>query len=197
MRRSTLSSSRRGFLKTAAATAAGVALSAWAFRDAPAITAAEAGRPQALQGLDFGDPADGSVVVWSRSDRPSRMLVDWSYDESFANARRIAGPHALDTTDFTARQAIEGLEAGSDVFVRVSFQSLDNARALSAPVTGRFVGQWDDHEVTNNWSDSKDLSADPSSSSSTCGRTAARTPTTCRERRAARRCSSAASRWTG
>src|SRR5689334_671212 len=139
MRKPIQPSSRRGFLKTAAVTAAGISLPGWAFRRAPAIVAAEAARPQALQGLHFGDPADGSVVVWSRSDRPSRMLVDWSYDESFANAYRLVGPHALDTTDFTARQAIEGLEAGSDVFVRVSFQGLDNARALSEPVTGRFV----------------------------------------------------------
>ena len=101
------------------------------------MSAAE--RPQALQGLHFGDPADGSAVVWSRSDRPARMLVDWSYDESFGNARRIIGPHALDTTDFTARQDLVGLEPGSDVFVRVMFQSLNNDRALSEPVLGRFV----------------------------------------------------------
>jgi alkaline phosphatase D len=132
-------SSRRGFLKAATVTAAGAALPAWAFKRAPAIIAAEAERPQALQGLHFGDPADGSAVVWSRSDRPSRMLVDWSYDESFANARRIVGPHALETTDFTARQSLEGLEAGSDVFVRAMFQGLDNGRALSEPVVGRFV----------------------------------------------------------
>ena len=132
-------SSRRGFLKATAVTAAGLAVPAWALNGAPAIIASPAERPQALQGLHFGDPANGSVVVWSRSDRPARMLVDWSYDESFANARRLIGPHALDTTDFTARQALEGLEAGSDVFVRVSFESLDNARATSEPVLGRLV----------------------------------------------------------
>ena len=137
--RSLMPPSRRGFLKAATVTAAGVALPAWAVNRAPAIVAAEVDRPQALQGLHFGDPANGSAVVWSRSDRPARMLVDWSYDESFANARRIIGPHALDTTDFTARQALDDLEAGSDVFVRVTFQSLDNARALSEPVVGRFV----------------------------------------------------------
>lgn len=91
-------STRRGFLKTATVTAAGVAVPAWMARRAPAVIAAEAQRPQALQGLHFGDPADGAAVVWSRSDRPSRMLIDWSYDESFARARRIVGPHALDTT---------------------------------------------------------------------------------------------------
>jgi len=137
--RSPISSSRRGFLKAATVTAAGMALPAWALKRAPAIVAAEAERPQALQGLHFGDPADGSAVVWSRSDRPARMLVDWSYDESFAHARRLIGPHTLDTTDFTARQDLIGLEAGSDVFVRVMFQSLNNDRALSEPILGRFV----------------------------------------------------------
>jgi alkaline phosphatase D len=131
--------SRRGFLKAATVTAAGVALPAWAVKNAPAIIVSAAERPQALQGLHFGDPAAGSAVVWSRSDRRARMLVDWSYDESFANARRLIGPHALETTDYTARQALDGLEAGSEVFVRVAFQSLDNDRAVSEPVLGRFV----------------------------------------------------------
>ena len=76
--------------------------------------------------------------MWSRSDRSARMLVDWSYDEQFRDAQRIRGPHALETTDFTARQAIDGLEPGSDVFVRVSFQSLANDRAVGEPVIGRF-----------------------------------------------------------
>ncbi|HKB11816.1 MAG TPA: alkaline phosphatase D family protein [Vicinamibacterales bacterium] len=133
-------SSRRQFLKAGAATAAGVVLPAWSLtRGAPAIIAAEADRPQALQGLHLGDPHDGSIVVWSRSDRSARMFVEWSYDEQFREVQRIRGPHALETTDFTARQAIEGLEPGSDVFVRVSFQSLTNDRVIGAPVTGRFV----------------------------------------------------------
>src|SRR5262245_26496428 len=134
------SSSRRRFLKAGAATAAGVMLPAWDFvKGAPAIIAADSERPQALQGLSLGDPNDGSVIVWSRSDRPARMLVDWSYDELFRDATRIRGPHALDTTDFTVRQAIDGLTPGSDVFVRVSFQSLDNDRAIGEPVIGRLV----------------------------------------------------------
>src|SRR5262245_18354125 len=133
-------SSRRRFLKTSVATAAGAMLPHWALtKKAPAIIAAESERPQALQGLHFGDPADGSVVVWSRSDRPARMDVEWSHDEQFRDVSRIVGPHALETTDFTARQSIGGLEAGSDIFVRVSFQSLNNDRVLSEAVTGRFV----------------------------------------------------------
>jgi alkaline phosphatase D len=133
-------SSRRRFLKTSLTTAAGVVLPRWSLaQGAPAIVVSDEERPQALQGLHFGDPGNGSVIVWSRSDRPARMLVEWSHDERFKEARRIVGPHALETSDFTARQALQGLEAGSDVFVRVTFQGLDNARALSEPVTGRLV----------------------------------------------------------
>src|SRR5262245_11348074 len=135
-----ISRSRRRFLKVGAATAAGVALPAWSLtKGAPAIVAAEADRPKALQGLHFADPSDGSIVVWSRSDRSARMLVEWSYDEQFREVTRLRGPHALEPTDFTARQAIDGLEPGSDVFVRVSFQSLNNDRAIGEPITGRFV----------------------------------------------------------
>ena len=133
-------SSRRRFLQASAATVAGVALPNWTLaQSAPAIVTSDAERPQALQGLQFGDPSNGSVIVWSRSDRPARMLIEWSYDEQFNDAYRLIGPYALDTTDFTARQDLSGLEPGSDVFVRVSFQSLNNDRALSEPVTGRIV----------------------------------------------------------
>jgi hypothetical protein len=72
-------SSRRRFLQASAATAVGAALPVWSFsKGAPAIIAAEDERTRALQGLHFGDPSNGSVVVWSRSDRPARMLVEWS-----------------------------------------------------------------------------------------------------------------------
>jgi alkaline phosphatase D len=137
-------SSRRRFLKTSMVTAAGVVLPRWTVPGALAIITSDEERPQALQGLHFGDPGNGSVVVWSRSDRAARMLIEWSYDERFEDVHHLVGPHALDTTDFTARQGLRGLEAGSDVFVRVFFQSLNNDRAISEPVTGRFVVPPDD-----------------------------------------------------
>ena len=56
-------SSRREFLQASVATAAGAVLPAWSLtRRAPAIIAAESERPQALQGLQLGDPSNGSVV---------------------------------------------------------------------------------------------------------------------------------------
>ena len=139
-------------------TAAGLVVPAWtpaAGTRAPAIVTAQRARPEVRQGLQLGDPAAGSVVVWSRSDRPARMLVEWSYDERFTAADRVVGPYALETTDFTARHDISGLTPGRDVFVRVSFESLDNDRAVSEPVTGRFVvapaDNPDDRDLRFHW----------------------------------------------
>jgi alkaline phosphatase D len=122
--------SRRHFLQRTSAFAAALA--------APPLVAAESSRPIAAQGLQLGDPLGDRLMVWSRADRPARMLVEWSPDESFSsNVSRIVGPYALESSDFTGRQEIAGLAAGRDAFVRVSFQGLDNERSLSAPVVGR------------------------------------------------------------
>jgi alkaline phosphatase D len=121
---------RRRFLKGSTAFAAALA--------APPLIAAEASRPVAAQGLQLGDPIDGRMMVWSRADRASRMVVEWSADERFANdVTRIVGPYALDGSDFTARQEIAGLPRGREVFVRVSFQGLDGERSVSEPIVGR------------------------------------------------------------
>ncbi|MEO7273773.1 MAG: alkaline phosphatase D family protein [Vicinamibacterales bacterium] len=130
--------SRRAFLQTGLVSAAGIAVPGWTARAASVVTS-DAERPQVLQGLTLGDPHDGAVVVWSRTDRPARMLVEWSYDEQFREVQRLIGPYALETTDFTARQGLTGLEPGSDVFVRVAFESLTNDRARSAETAGRLV----------------------------------------------------------
>lgn len=120
---------RRQFLATGALGLAAVA--------APSIVAAQSARPVAAQGLQFGDPLPGRSIVWSRADRPSRLIVEWSTQASFANATRIVGPHALEGSDFTVRQDLVGLPMGQEVFVRASFQGLDSARTLSEPVLGR------------------------------------------------------------
>ncbi|WP_199320340.1 alkaline phosphatase [Leptolyngbya sp. FACHB-261] len=52
------------------------------------------------------------------------------------NARRIVGPEALDSSDFTARVDLTGLPAGQQIFYRVSFQDLADSSLTSAPVTG-------------------------------------------------------------
>ncbi len=131
---------RRLFLKQGALALGSTTLlkPVWA-QTAPAIVTSDSARPLAEQGLQFGDPRCNAMMVWSRADRPSRMLVEWSLDESFKTVNKLVGPYALPGTDFTARQDLVGLPAGQEVFVRVQFQGLDNARALSEPVLGHFT----------------------------------------------------------
>ena len=137
---------RRRFLQLGSTALTGAALPAWvAAQGAPAIIGADGSRPRALQGVQFGDPTEGSVLVWSRSDRPARMQVEWSLDRHFHQARKLVGPYALEEGDFIARQDLADLPDDREVFVRVSFQALDRARTLSEPVVGRIVTPPADH----------------------------------------------------
>ncbi len=131
---------RRRFIQLGSAALGAAALPRWAAaQGAPAIVPLDSSRPIAAQGLQLGDPAGDSLLVWSRSDRASRMIVEWSLEPQFAQATRIVGPYAIEASDYTARQDITGLPAEREVFVRVSFESLHNARAVSEPLLGRCV----------------------------------------------------------
>lgn len=105
---------------------------------APALITAEASRPATSWGLQIGDVCGSRAVVWSRTDRPSRMRVEWALDDSFNHAREIRGPHALEISDFTARVDLTALPPDRQVFLRVTFESLEDASAVSEVVTGRF-----------------------------------------------------------
>jgi len=124
---------RREFLKLGAA-----AIAAARQDRAPAIITRDAARPGVPCGVATGDVADGQAIVWSRSDRPSRLVVEYSTTSSFANARRIVGPAALEDTDFTARVDLTDLPAGQRISYRVLFQDLSDLRLFSAPVEGSF-----------------------------------------------------------
>jgi alkaline phosphatase D len=66
------------------------------------------------------------------------MFVEYATTERFENARRVPGPAALETSDFTARVVLTGLPAGQRIFYRVLFQDLADIRGWSDPVTGAF-----------------------------------------------------------
>jgi alkaline phosphatase D len=130
---------RRDFLWTTGLGASLAAVSGGSVlaQGAPGVVVPEAARPVLAQGLMLGDVLHDRAIVWSRSDRPARLWVEWSLDASFRRAQRVRGPHALEDSDFTARLDLADLPPGQDVYVRASFESLDNGRALSAPVLGR------------------------------------------------------------
>jgi alkaline phosphatase D len=109
-----------------------------------AIAAADV--PAMEQGIQIGDVTDGRAIVWSRADRASRMMVEYAFNEQFQQSKIVRGPYATESSDFTARQDLTGLPEGKDVFVKVWFEDLTNARGKSEPVTGHFhtVGKHDD-----------------------------------------------------
>ena len=104
---------------------------------APLFLRAESGRPRLTQGVQTGDPAGDSVLVWTRADRPSRMWVEVALDEKFKQViQRVRGPHLLPETDYTGRHVVSGLPAGADVHYRVWAEDLREGRALSEAVSG-------------------------------------------------------------
>jgi alkaline phosphatase D len=125
---------RRDFLKCGAA-----AIVAAARQDrAPAVITRDAARPAVSWGAATGDVTEGQAVVWSRTDRPSRLIVEYSTTPSFRDTRRVVGPAALEDTDFTARVNLTGLPAGQRISYRVSFEDLSELGRYSAPVEGSF-----------------------------------------------------------
>jgi alkaline phosphatase D len=95
-------------------------------------------RPRLLQGVQTGDFRSDGAIVWSRSDRPARMIVDYATTESFANARRLEGALTHPDNDLTSRVRLTGVAPGQTVFYRVTYASLDDASAVSEPTIGRF-----------------------------------------------------------
>lgn len=95
-------------------------------------------RPNVTSGVTSGDVDLNSAVLWSRSDRPSRMWIELANNEQFSNRRKIQGPDVFDHSDFTGKMRLQGLRAGERYFYRISFQDLDDAKAISAPVAGQF-----------------------------------------------------------
>src|SRR5262249_26043343 len=79
---------------------------------------------------------DGGVV-WARTDRPARMLVEIATTDSFRNIQRGVFVDALPESDFTAKALIEGLPSGQDIFYRIRFQDLSSPTVVSEPAVGR------------------------------------------------------------
>jgi alkaline phosphatase D len=102
----------------------------------PAVVTPEKAR-SAVAGVQSGDLVGDRAVIWSRCDRPARMVVEWATDEQFKDVRRVVGAAALEHSDFTARVDLSGLPPGETVFYRVLFQDLADLRMYSLPVEGR------------------------------------------------------------
>lgn len=126
---------RRSVLRGSLAASAALTLPA-AVGAAPAL--ALSGRPRADWGVQAGDITSDSGLVWVRSDRPARMIVETSATESFRRAHRFHGPLLGAGTDFTGTTRLHGLPPGEQVHYRVLLADPDDPRRTGEPVTGTF-----------------------------------------------------------
>lgn len=134
--------SRRDFLAASLAAGAGLIArpaAAWTpAAGAPAILTSDRARPILQSGIQSGDVTTNRAMIWSRSDRPARMFVDWSTSENFANARTVRGPAALEFGGYTSHLDLTGLPPGEQILYRVRFESLESPGVFSEPLVGRF-----------------------------------------------------------
>lgn len=131
--RSRAALTRRALIKKTAATAAMAAAGGIA---RPSLSLAP-DRPAITHGVQSGDISADSGVVWARTDRPSRMLVEVATTDTFRDIRHAVFVDALPESDFTAKALIEDLPGGQDIFYRISFQDLSSA-VFGEPQIGRF-----------------------------------------------------------
>ena len=122
---------RRQFLALASRGAAGMIF-------APGFIRQDASRPAVAYGTISGDVTRDRAIVWGRTDRRARMLVEWSTTESFQNVRRLRGPETAEEAGYTARVDLQ-VPPGEKIFYRVQFEDLTDSRNLSVPAAGSFL----------------------------------------------------------
>lgn len=165
---------RSRFLQTSTL-ALPVVSASFVFGQAPAVVTSETSRPQILSGVQSGDIATDRAIVWSRSDRLTRMWIEWSTTASFRGTHRVRGPYAIrrrplqpqvqlpDGTlwhKLVTEEKATVAESLNDFRGNFRYNLLDaNVRRFNSEIAQ--IWQWDDHEVVNNYSVSQDLSKDP------------------------------------
>ncbi|GAA4217842.1 alkaline phosphatase D [Sagittula marina] len=94
--------------------------------------------PQFTHGVQSGDVSAQGGMIWTRTDRPAKVMMEVATTESFADARALAPLHAHPSNDFAVKRLVDGLAPGQQVFYRFTAQDLTDVNAVSEPVTGTF-----------------------------------------------------------
>ncbi|MEI5678928.1 MULTISPECIES: alkaline phosphatase D family protein [unclassified Mesorhizobium] len=125
--------SRRAFVASAGAagivSASGLAM--------PFYSRANA-RPSFTHGVQSGDVDATSGMVWTRTDRPARVMFEVSSTENFANATRLAPLNTLPDGDLTVKRLLTDLASDQDIFYRMTAADLADINTVSEPIVGRF-----------------------------------------------------------
>lgn len=101
---------------------------------APTPGLVRADRPVLTHGVQSGDLVGDTALVWTRADRPSRMIVEVASDPTFRDARRVTGPDLVPAADHTGSVRVPAAP-GRTTFYRVT---ADDGRVGSEPVVGTF-----------------------------------------------------------
>ena len=84
--------SRRAFLSLLALAGGGSMAASWPLHrvfaqgSAPAVVTPDAKRPAIPYGVASGDVTSHAAIIWSRTDRPGRMIVEYATTDSFKNS---------------------------------------------------------------------------------------------------------------
>jgi len=78
--------------------------------------------PEPRWGVQLGDVTANGAVVWSRTDRASKMIVEWSTSRSFAGVRRVEGGLVTQDTDLCGKIGLVDLPAGTRIHYRARFE---------------------------------------------------------------------------
>ncbi len=97
-----------------------------------------ADRPSFTHGVQSGDVDTHSGMVWTRVDRPARIMLEYATTESFKNSVRLPPLDALPQSDFTMKRLLVNLPANQEIFYRFVAADLANINHLSEPIIGRF-----------------------------------------------------------
>lgn len=120
---------RRAFLAGSTAFAASLSM--------PAISRASS-RPVFTHGVQSGDVDTASGMIWTRTDRPARVMMEFSTTESFTDARQLAPMDAIPNSDFAVKRLVDGLPSDQDIFYRFVAADLNDVNVTSEPIVGQF-----------------------------------------------------------
>lgn len=68
--------------------------------------------PQFTHGVQSGDVSAQGGMIWTRTDRPAKVMMEVATTESFADARALAPLHAHPSNDFAVKRLVDGLAPG-------------------------------------------------------------------------------------
>ncbi|HWI42965.1 MAG TPA: alkaline phosphatase D family protein [Nocardioides sp.] len=124
----------RGLTIAAALGAAGASGGLLPTRAAAAPLLVRSDRPRLPFGVQSGDVRPGAATLWTRADRPARLLAEISRDPSFRKVHRVRGPVVTADTDFTGTVELSNLPSGTDLHYRIRAVDLDGRVAGEAAV---------------------------------------------------------------